>query len=150
MVGQIVHCTKGSGWNPARLSSLRGCICLWEGASFLDSHKGAICLPNHRHWGAALGQGAPLPQLHKSCCLGWQCACSMFTVSQASTGLHGHKFSLYLQNSFVSSNCTHVHTPRETQLQAIDNSGGQGAVAQVSLNPVLHPDTAYARTGLLW
>lgn len=117
-------------------------VVLWEVAPFLDSHEGDICLPNHRHWGAALGQGAPLPHLHKSCCMGWQRACSTFIVSQACTELRGHKFSLCLQSPIVSSNCTHVHPPRETQLQTIDNSGGQGAVAQIPSIPVTHPDTA--------
>lgn len=41
-----------------------GCIHLQEGAPLSDPHKGAICLLNHRLWGAVLVQGVPLLRLH--------------------------------------------------------------------------------------
>ena len=58
-----------------------GCIHLWAGAPFSNTHKGAICLPNHRCWGAALEHGVPLSHLpHRGC----QFVCSLPTLGQAS------------------------------------------------------------------
>ena len=40
-----------------------GVIHLWEGALLPNTHKGAICLLNHRCWDAAQGQGVPWSHL---------------------------------------------------------------------------------------
>ena len=62
MVGQVVHCTRGLAERLALLPKAHwgGVIHLWEGALLPNTHKGAICLLNHRCWGAAQGQGGAL------------------------------------------------------------------------------------------
>lgn len=70
MVGRL--CAVLGVWLESRGATLSqvcrlGCIHLWAGAPFSDSHKGAICLPNHRR-GEPHGPGVPSPHLHKGCC----------------------------------------------------------------------------------